>query len=97
MNSINREGIVSVPITGTLDLHGYQPSEVKDLVVEYLYQCEQEGIAEGRIIHGKGIGTLRDIVHSIMEKHGQIKCYRISEPTAGGWGATSFTLNLSKQ
>ena len=97
MRSVNREGVVSVPITGTLDLHGFQPSEVKDLVIEYLYQCKQEGISEGRIIHGKGIGTLRDIVHSILENHKQIKCFRISESIAGGWGATSFTLNLSKK
>jgi DNA-nicking Smr family endonuclease len=97
VKKINHDAVVPVPITETLDLHGFQPKEVKDLVIEYLYQCEQKGISDGRIIHGKGIGTLRDIVHSILKKHKQIKCFRLSEPLAGGWGATSFTLNLKKK
>ena len=50
---------VSVPIDGTLDLHTFHPSEVADLVPEYLDECLRRGIDHVRIIHGKGKGVLR--------------------------------------
>ena len=89
------EGIdppVIFPITGTLDLHGFQPKDVKELVIEYLDACEQEEIFEGRIVHGKGIGTLREIVHSIFRKHPKVKNFSLGTQNSGGWGSTSFSL-----
>ncbi len=88
----DNERPVELPITGVLDLHDFNPSEVKELVIEYLFQCQSKGIHEGRIIHGKGIGTLREIVKSTLRKHPQIKSFQTSDSNAGGWGATSFSL-----
>ncbi len=54
------------PITGTLDLHLFQPREVDDLVPEYLAECRKRGILQVRIIHGKGTGQLRERVHAVL-------------------------------
>jgi dsDNA-specific endonuclease/ATPase MutS2 len=89
---INSEEPVKIPITGVLDLHDFNPREVKELVLEYLDQCQLKGVYEGRIIHGKGMGTLREIVQSTLRKYPQIKNFHSSDLNAGGWGATSFSL-----
>ena len=58
-----------VPIEDTIDLHTFQPNEVRMVVEEYLYQALERGFDQVRIIHGKGIGVQREIVRSILEKH----------------------------
>jgi len=60
---------VELPIEDSIDLHTFQPREIPDLVEEYLYQAVLKGYREVRIIHGKGIGVQRRIVHSILSKH----------------------------
>jgi DNA-nicking Smr family endonuclease len=84
---------IQVPITGTLDLHGFNPSEVKELVAEYIEACIEKGILHGRIIHGKGIGTLREVVHSQLRKNPMVKTFAQGDESSGGWGATRFTLD----
>lgn len=83
---------VGIPINGTLDLHGFNPKDVKELVVEYLEECARKGIMEGRIIHGKGIGTLREMVHSILKVHACVHSFSLGNSSSGGWGSTSFLL-----
>lgn len=82
---------VSYPINGELDLHTFAPGEVKDLIPEYLWACRQQGIFQIRIIHGKGKGVLREIVHSILRKHPDVEDFW-QEGSAGSWGATVVKL-----
>ena len=63
---MNSSGAVEYPIDGTLDLHIFRPEEVKDLVPDYLDECRRRGILNVQIIHGRGTGVLRRIVHSIL-------------------------------
>jgi DNA-nicking Smr family endonuclease len=79
---------VQLPIDGVLDLHPFKPGEVKDLVVEYLAECRTRGILCVRIIHGKGIGQLRQTVHSILSKHPEVISFSLAGEHLGGWGAT---------
>jgi DNA-nicking Smr family endonuclease len=66
----------NVPIEDSIDLHTFQPKEVHIVVEEYLYQAVQKGFREVRIIHGRGIGVQRQIVHSLLAKHPDVISFR---------------------
>ncbi|MFC1744197.1 Smr/MutS family protein [Candidatus Riflebacteria bacterium] len=83
---------IEIPIDGTLDLHTFQPREVKNLVPDYLEECRKKGIFRIRIVHGKGTGTLRRKVHSVLKKLPYVLDFRLADETAGGWGATLVLL-----
>ena len=84
---------IKLPIDGVLDLHTFNPKEVKDLVPEYLKECRKQGIYHIRIIHGKGTGTLRQIVHSTLKKDPAVLRFNTSHYGGGGWGATEVELH----
>lgn len=83
---------VAIPIDGVLDLHMFRPDEVKDLVPEYLDACQRKGLRHVRIIHGKGIGHLRRIVHALLERLPVVESFALADQEAGGWGATLVVL-----
>jgi len=82
---------VEIPIDGILDLHTFAPQDVSSLVEEYLTACLKEGIYEVRIIHGKGKGVLRRIVHSRLEKDPRVVSFGL-DGGPSGWGATLVRL-----
>jgi DNA-nicking Smr family endonuclease len=83
---------LEIPIDGVLDLHMFKPKDVKELVPEYIEECLRRGITEVRIIHGKGTGTLKGIVHGLLKKNPHVAGFEDADPTAGGWGATLVRL-----
>ncbi len=83
----------AVPIEDTIDLHTFRPKEVRAVVEEYLYQAIQRGFGEVRIIHGKGIGVQREIVHAILTKHPDVAEFR----DLGDRGSTVARLRSSSQ
>ena len=89
-------GLFELPIDGVLDLHTFQPGEVKDLLPEYLCACRKKGIREVRVIHGKGTGMLRDTVHAILRRMPEVASFRLADETAGSWGATLIELRGRK-
>ena len=80
------------PVDGTLDLHMFKPQDVKSALEEYLFQCRINGIHYVRIIHGKGQGVLRQIVHSYLSKCEFVKEFSTAKD-ASGWGATIAILD----
>ena len=58
-----------VPIEGTLDLHAFAPRDVKSVVEEYVTAAHEAGLAEVRLIHGRGKGVQRGIVQAALEAH----------------------------
>ena len=86
------EDEIELPIDGVLDLHTFSPKDVKGLLQDYLSACREKGIFEIRVIHGKGTGTLRKTVHSLLEKMPEVVSFRTAPEDAGGWGATLVQL-----
>jgi dsDNA-specific endonuclease/ATPase MutS2 len=84
--------LVKLDHGGVLDLHHFAPREVPVLVDEFIYSCRTLRITEGKIIHGKGIGTLRNIVHSKLTTNPRVKSFWNGDGTNGGWGVTLFSL-----
>jgi len=84
--------LVELPIDGTLDLHTFKPRDIKRLVPDYIDACLEKQIYELRIIHGKGTGTLRDMVHAVLKRHPAVAGFRHEGGSGGGWGATVVDL-----
>ena len=83
---------IQIPIDGVLDLHSFRPQDVKEVVNAYLEACLEKKIHEVRIIHGKGIGQMRQTVHSLLEKHPDIAGFSLAGEAYGGSGATFVRL-----
>ncbi|MBS1261028.1 MAG: Endonuclease MutS2 [Calditrichaeota bacterium] len=83
---------IEYPIDGTLDLHEFNPREVKELVPDYLEECRRRRITSVRIVHGKGTGALREQVHAILARLPYVISWRLAGHGAGSWGATLVEL-----
>ncbi|MBN2530657.1 MAG: Smr/MutS family protein [Deltaproteobacteria bacterium] len=79
-------------IDGTLDLHAFAPRDIKELVPDYLKECLRNNIHEVRIVHGKGKGVLRRIVHSALDRLDYVVSYQTAGHGRGSWGATVVQL-----
>jgi DNA-nicking Smr family endonuclease len=87
---------VHIPIDGILDLHTFDPKELPDLIADYLKACQEKNIDTVRIIHGKGRGTLKARVRSLLERHPLVTAMADAPGEAGGWGATVVALKNKK-
>ncbi|MBN11703.1 MAG: DNA mismatch repair protein MutS [Opitutaceae bacterium] len=83
---------IEIPINGELDLHTFRPSDVKYLLEDYFDACEEKGILQVRVIHGKGTGTLRETVHALLRKSDRVEGFRLGDEGSGSWGATLVQL-----
>ncbi len=89
---MNDDDQIEYPIDGTLDLHLFQPKEIKQLVPDYIEECLKKKIFQLRIVHGKGKGVLREIVHSILKNHPAVIAFKHEGGSGGSWGATVVDL-----
>jgi len=83
---------VIIQPSDTIDLHHFKPKDIPELIDEFIASCHEEKIHSGKIIHGKGIGTLRSIVHSRLSSNKLVKDFRSGNEHSGGWGVTIFSL-----
>jgi DNA-nicking Smr family endonuclease len=86
------DAVAELPINGVLDLHTFAPRDVSDLVPTWLDACQEHGLTELRIIHGKGQGVLRRSVHAILARRADVLEFGLAPPERGGWGATLVRL-----
>jgi dsDNA-specific endonuclease/ATPase MutS2 len=93
---MKEDEIIQYPVEDSLDLHTFRPNEVKDLLNDYLEAANEKGFEEVRIIHGKGMGVLRRIVHAVLEGHPMVISFKEAGPAAGGWGATIAVLRKDR-
>lgn len=85
---------IRVEIRDVFDLHTIAPREVKRVIEEYLLEAHRAGFQSVRIIHGKGIGTQREMVRSLLARTPFVESWTDAPPEAGGWGATIARLKL---
>ena len=83
---------VRLPIEDSLDLHAFAPRDIPDLVREYIAECVRRGFREVRVIHGRGTGTQRTVVRSVLGAHPLVEAFTDAPPERGGWGATVVRL-----
>lgn len=58
-----------LPIEDSIDLHTFQPRDIRSVVEEYINAAHEAGYREVRLIHGRGKGVQRGIVQKALEEH----------------------------
>lgn len=91
------EDPIEFEINGELDLHTFRPNEVGALVSDYIGLCLEKDIRRIRIIHGKGIGTLRETVHTLLKRDPRVRHFQLADQAEGGWGATIVWLACAER
>ena len=79
---------VELPIEDVLDLHPFQPKEIRSVVEGYLTQCCEAGFSVVRLIHGKGKGVQRESIRALLTRLPFVRSFQDAPSEAGGWGAT---------
>jgi dsDNA-specific endonuclease/ATPase MutS2 len=67
--------LTRIPIEGSIDLHTFQPRDIKSVVEEYVNAACEAGFREVRLIHGRGKGVQRGIVHAALEHHRRVESF----------------------
>lgn len=61
-------------------------------VEQRLDEAFRSGLAELRIVHGKGTGTLRRAVREMLNRNALVRAHTSAAPRAGGDGVTVVEL-----
>ena len=63
---------VRIPIERELDLHAFSPRDIPSVVDEFVSVAAASGVAEVRLIHGRGTGVQRGVVQAALERHANV-------------------------
>ena len=93
----NEENSETVPdyyvVTDELDLHGFFPEQIPEMIEDFLANAKELGLKRVRIVHGKGKSKLKYIVHQSLTSHPLVTKFGDAPPEAGGWGVTIVLLD----
>jgi len=81
------EDLPDALLQDTIDLHGLPPAEVGPLVDAYVEEARRHGFAAVKIIHGRGIGAMRQTVRVHLERSPDVRRFGGAPPPSGR-GAT---------
>jgi DNA mismatch repair protein MutS2 len=73
-------------------VRGLTVAEARPLVEAWLDRLLLAGIQTGRLIHGKGTGTLRQALHEYLSSVPYVKGFHLAPPNEGGQGVTIVEL-----
>ncbi|NIV92306.1 DNA mismatch repair protein MutS [candidate division KSB1 bacterium] len=79
-------------VTDVLDLHGFFPEQVPEIVDEFIKNARSLKLNRLRIIHGKGKSKLKYRARKALEKNKHVADFGDAPPEIGGWGATIVIL-----
>ena len=87
-----REPSPSDTCSDEIDLHGMIAEEAVFRLEHYLNRAYMAGLPRVRVVHGKGLGTLRHATRELLQDHPLVKSFRPGEPVEGGGGVTMVEL-----
>jgi DNA mismatch repair protein MutS2 len=75
-----------------LNIRGMRGDEAMKEVQHYLDNAIAAGRSDVQIIHGKGKGILKQLVHEYLDNRSEVKDYEMAPIEQGGAGCTVVTL-----
>ncbi len=88
------EGIPDqIVVTHTLDLHGFFPEQVGEIVEAFIENALKLQLKQLKIIHGKGKSRLKFEAIQVLKNHPRVARFSDSSPESGSWGATIVELS----
>jgi DNA-nicking Smr family endonuclease len=60
---------VEILIESSIDLHSFAPRDILSVVEEYLRAAGEAGLADVRLIHGRGKGVQRADIQRMLRGH----------------------------
>lgn len=79
-------------VSDEVQLHRLTTDEAVLKLDQYLNDAFMAGLVRVRVIHGKGTGTLRQVVSEQLSKHPLVNSYRLSGYGEGQEGVTIVEL-----
>ena len=75
-----------------LDIRGNKPEEIEFEVIRFIDDSYSNSLTKVEIVHGKGTGALKQMVHEILKNHEGVKDYHYAKIEFGGEGVTEIYL-----
>jgi DNA mismatch repair protein MutS2 len=85
------DGIIRV-VSSTLDLRGKRGNEAVQELMYFLDKLVVSGLSQAEVIHGKGDGILRKLVHEYLQGRKEVKSFNLAPWEQGGPGCTLLHL-----
>jgi DNA mismatch repair protein MutS2 len=85
---LHHDSIVELPLEDVLDLHGFPPRDLVEIVRGYLDEAFAAGFPGVRLVHGKGIGVARAAVRKLLAADPRVAGFEDAPEQHGGRGAT---------
>ncbi len=82
----------TVAAASELDIRGMETLEAEGVVEQFIDSAVMGRLETVTIIHGKGTGALRKMVHDLLRRNKAVKSYRLGVYGEGEAGVTVVTL-----
>ena len=92
MDSKNKDYALITPAENEVHLRHLTVDEALIKLDKYLNDAFVAGLYQVRVVHGKGTGTLRQMVREQLGKHPLVKSYRLAGYGEGSTGVTIVEL-----
>lgn len=80
-------------VSPELRIRRLKVDEALPMIDPYLNAAFISELETVRIVHGKGTGTLRKVVHEVLAKHPLVKSFRLGDYNEGSYGVTIVELS----
>lgn len=80
-----------------LDMRGWRAEQVAPELEKYLNSAYLAELPWVHIIHGKGMGILKEVVRQYVAEHPLVASYRLGQAAEGGDGVTVVTLHKRRE